>query len=319
MPGVIVFGELAGDGLNAASLEALTAGALLSAQLGVPLIGALLGVNARAAADGFQRGAERVLLCEGDELRQFDGECFAACAHRLVMQAAARIVLAPHTIQTREWMPRLAARMDAGLVMDCTAVAAQGDALLVTRPIFGGSVVGDFTLRGTPVMATLSPGAFAPAASAVPCAVEAIALSSVADSGITLLEEIAADTGDGVRLQDAKIVVSGGRGVGGPENWHYIEKAARDLGAAIGCSRPVVDAGWVASHHQVGIERHQRRAGNLHCSRHLGRGAPLGRHCRCAYGGRYQHGRRCGNIPPRELRRGRRLPGSVAGVRRAGT
>jgi electron transfer flavoprotein alpha subunit len=253
MPGVLVFGELAGDGLHEASLEALTAGGLISAQLGEPLIGALVGANARVAFGGFQRGTQRVLLCEGEELRQFDGERFAACAHRLVMEAGARVVLAAHTIQTRDWMPRLAARMDAGLVMDCTALVAQDDALLVTRPLFGGSVLGDFTLRGTAMMVTLSPGAFAPAATTVPCAVESVALSAVPDNGITLLEEIAADSGGGVRLQDAKIVVSGGRGVGGPENWHYIEKAAQDLGAAIGCSRPVVDAGWVASHHQVGL------------------------------------------------------------------
>jgi electron transfer flavoprotein alpha subunit len=253
MPGVIVFGELSRDGLHESSLEALTVGALLSSQLGEPLIGALLGTNARPAVAGFQRGPERVLLCEGEELRQYDGERFAVYAHRLVTAAAARVVLAPHTMQTRDWMPRLAARMDAGLVMDCTALAAQGDALLVTRPIFGGSVLGDFILRGTTMMVTLSPGAFEPAATTVPCAVTALAPADARDSAVTLIEEIAGDSGDGVRLQDAKIVVSGGRGVGGPENWHYIEKAAQDLDAAIGCSRPVVDAGWVASRHQVGM------------------------------------------------------------------
>jgi len=253
MPGVIVFGELAGDDLHEASLEALTAGTLLSAQLGEPLIGALLGENARTAVAGFQRGTQRMLLYESGELRQYDGERFAACAHRLVMDSGARVVLAAHTIQTRDWMPRLAARMDAGLVMDCTALAAQGDALLVTRPIFGGSVLGDFTLCGTPMMATLSPGAFAPAETIAHCAVDAVAPVAVPDHGVTLIEEIAGDTGDGLRLQDAKIVISGGRGVGGPENWHYIEKAAQDLGAAVGCSRPVVDAGWVASRHQVGM------------------------------------------------------------------
>jgi electron transfer flavoprotein alpha subunit len=253
MPGVIVFGELSGDGLHEGSLEALTAGALLAAQLGEPLLGALVGVNARAAVAGFQRGAQRVLLYEGEDLHAYAGERFAACAQRLVTETAARIVLAPHTIQTRDWMPRLAARMDAGLVMDCTALAAQGDTLLVTRPIFGGSVSGDYTLHGNPVMVTLSPGAFEPAATATPCAVEPIAPDAIPDNGVTLLEEIAGDAGDGLRLQDAKIVVSGGRGVGGPENWHYIEKAAQDLGAAVGCSRPVVDAGWVAFRHQVGM------------------------------------------------------------------
>ena len=253
MPGVLVFGELAGDSLHDASLEVLAAGATLAAQLGEPLIGALPGTSAPAAVAGFQRGPGRVLLCASEELRQYDGERFAACAQQLLAQTAARIVLAPHTPQTRDWMPRLAARMDAGLAMNCTALAVEGDALLVTRPLFGGSVLGDFVLHGTPQMATVSAGAFAPAVSAVPCAVEMIAPAPVTESGVTLIEEIAGDSGDGVRLQDAKIVLSGGRGLGGPENWHHIEKAAQDLGAAIGCSRPVVDAGWVASRHQVGM------------------------------------------------------------------
>ena len=253
MPGVIVFGELAGDGVHEASLEALAAGAALAAQLGEPLRGALLGANARTAVAGFQRGPERILICEGGELRQYDGERFAACAQQLLAHSGARVVLAAHTVQSRDWMPRLAARINAGLVMDCTALAAQDDALFVTRPLFGGSVLGDFTLRGTPMLATLCPGSFGPPATITPCAVETFPLGSIADSGVSLLEEIAGDTGDGVRLQDAKIVVSGGRGVGGPENWHYIEKAAQDLGAAVGCSRPVVDAGWVASRHQVGM------------------------------------------------------------------
>ena len=67
------------------------------------------------------------------------------------------------------------------------------------------------------------------------------------------LDEVSGDTGEGLRLQDAKIVVSGGRGLGGPDNWHYIEEAAAQLGAAIGCSRPVVDSGWVNVRHQVGL------------------------------------------------------------------
>ena len=253
MPGVIVFGELAGDGLHEASLEALAAGAVLAAQLREPLIGALLGANARAAAAGFQRGPEHILVCEGGDFRQYDGERFAACAQQLLAQSGALVALAAHTVQSRDWMPRLAARMNAGLVMGCTALAAQDSALFVTRPLFGGSVLGDFTLNGAPMLATLCPGSFEPAATTSPCAVETISLNPMADNGLTLLEEIAGDTGDGVRLQDAKIVVSGGRGVGGPENWHYIEKAAQDLGAAVGCSRPVVDAGWVPSRHQVGM------------------------------------------------------------------
>jgi electron transfer flavoprotein alpha subunit len=150
-------------------------------------------------------------------------------------------------------MPRLAARMAAALQMDCTAVTADGDALIVTRPIYGGGVLADYSLRGAAVMATLRAGVFEPVQSSSACPVDFIQPVALPAGGVTLIDEIAGDSGDGLRLQDAKIVVSGGRGVGGPENWRYIEEAAQGLGAAIGCSRPVVDAGWVAARHQVGL------------------------------------------------------------------
>ena len=252
MPGVLVFGESSREGLHEGALEALTAGASLATQLGEPLVAALLGADAPAAVKAFQRGPGRMLVFAGEGLRQYDGERFAAHAQAALAGSRARIALAPHTVQARDWMPRLAARMVAGLAMDCTAIAADGDALVATRPIFGGGVVGDFVLRGTPVMATLRPGAFEPASTVAACTVEVIEPPAVPDSGVTLIEEIAGDTGGGLRLQDAKIVVSGGRGVGGFENWHYIEEAAHGLGAAIGCSRPVVDAKWLDKSRQVG-------------------------------------------------------------------
>ena len=252
MAGVLVFGEIAGGALHEASLEALTAGASLAQKLGVPLIGALIGAGAREAADKFQCGSARLLLC-GQQLAHYDGDRYAACAQRVFDATGASIVLAPHTMQTRDWMPRLATRASAALQMNCTALVAEADALVVTRPIYGGGAVAELALRGSPILATVSAGAFAPATGSSACTVEAIDDVFPPDARIELIEEVSGDTGEGLRLQDAKIVVSGGRGLGGPDNWHYIEEAAAQLGAAIGCSRPVVDSGWVNVRHQVGL------------------------------------------------------------------
>jgi electron transfer flavoprotein alpha subunit len=83
--------------------------------------------------------------------------------------------------------------------------------------------------------------------------VERLAVDIPANDRVTLIEEIAAQVGSGPKLSDAKIVVSGGRGLGSPDHWHYIETTANALGGAVGCSRPVADSGWVNSSHQVGL------------------------------------------------------------------
>jgi electron transfer flavoprotein alpha subunit len=163
------------------------------------------------------------------------------------------MVICPHTLRAREWAPCLAAALDTGLVLDCTGVAADGADLVVHKPVHGGGVVGEFVVRGTPRIISLRSGANARADAAPNTQVERMAFEPACDDRVTLLDEIAAQTSSGPKVSDAKIVVSGGRGLGSPDNWHYIEDAAAALGAAVGCSRPVADSGWVNSSHQVGL------------------------------------------------------------------
>jgi electron transfer flavoprotein alpha subunit len=138
--------------------------------------------------------------------------------------------------------------------MDCTGVAVEGDALVVTKPVNGGGVLAEYAIRGKPRLATLRASAFQPRSGAA--AVEEVRVQVPPGPDATrvaVLDEQSAAPSAGPRLKDAKIIVSGGRGVGGPENWHYIEEASAALGAAVGCSRPVADSGWVPSAHQVGL------------------------------------------------------------------
>jgi electron transfer flavoprotein alpha subunit len=177
-----------------------------------------------------------------------------AAARAIIDAASPSVVLFAHGADTRDWVPQLAARIGAGLVMDCTGVDVEGDALVVTKPVNGGGVVAEYAIRGKPQLATLRASAFQPGSGTA--AAERIRLELPAGSEasrVTVLEEQSAAKSAGPRLKDAKIIVSGGRGVGGPENWHYIEEASAALGAAVGCSRPVADSGWVPSSHQVGL------------------------------------------------------------------
>jgi electron transfer flavoprotein alpha subunit len=99
----------------------------------------------------------------------------------------------------------------------------------------------------------LRSGTSKPAATSANAKVEPLPIDIPANERVTLIEEIAAQASSGPKLSDAKIVVSGGRGLGSPDNWHYIETAAAAIGGAMGCSRPVADSGWVKSTHQVGL------------------------------------------------------------------
>jgi len=253
MAGVLVFGDVAGGEPTAASLEVAAAGAALAEALGEPLSGALVGADLAEASQQFRGGFACLYLVEGSHYRPYTAQAYLTAAQAVIQACSPSVVLFTHTLETRDWVPQLAARLNSGLVMDCTALASEGGALVVTKPVYGGAVLGEFVVRGAPRMATLRTRAFTPRPAGF--SREEVTRLEVAASQperLVLLEETAAAAA-GTRLQDAKIIVAGGRGIRGPDNWHFIEEASAALGAAVGCSRPMVDAGWVPSSHQIGL------------------------------------------------------------------
>jgi electron transfer flavoprotein alpha subunit len=253
MAGVLVFGDRSEGGLSRAALQVAAAGASVAEALGEPLLGALVGTDLERAASEFTCGLGALYLAQAAQSRPYGAEATIAAARAIIDAASPSVVLFAHGADTRDWVPQLAARMGAGLVMDCTGVAVEAGALIVTKPVNGGGVLAELAIRGKPQLATLRASAFQPRSGAA--AVKRIRLEAPAPESarVTVLDEQSAAATAGPRLKDAKIIVSGGRGVGGPENWHYIEEASAALGAAVGCSRPVADSGWVPSSHQVGL------------------------------------------------------------------
>lgn len=253
MAGVLIFGDAAGGQLVPVAMEAAAAGAGLAEALGEPLLGALIGDDLNPAAEQFRGGFSVLYLIEGVHYRPYTAKAYMHAAQAAIDTCSPSIVLFPHTLETREWVPRLAAHLDSGLVMDCTVVAAEGSDLVVTKPVYGGGVLGEFVVRGTPRMATIRSGIFEPRSTTPAGKLVRLDVAAPQPGRVTLLNEAAAAASGGLRLKDAKIIVAGGRGLGGPDNWHFVVETAFALGAAVGCSRPIADSGWVPSSHQVGL------------------------------------------------------------------
>jgi electron transfer flavoprotein alpha subunit len=228
------------------SYELLT----LARELGTPSA-VVLGKGASAAAEKCGAyGAEKVYVCEAEELDGFLTGPKAAVLAQLVGDKSPAAVLLPSNSEGKEVAARLAVKTGSGLVTD--AVGVTGD-LTAEQPIFGGSVVVQSKVAaGTPII-TVRANSTAPTESAAAGTVEQVtATFSDSDTAAKIVESVVEDKGGRPDLGDASVVVSGGRGVGAAENFSIVEKLADTLGAAVGASRAATDAGWYPHQNQVG-------------------------------------------------------------------
>jgi electron transfer flavoprotein alpha subunit len=267
--GVLVVAEStpAGEGppaLQPSAYELLGAGRDLLSALGAgPLTAVVAGAGVTPlAADLAARGADRVYVADAPPLADYLAEAFVPVVAAAVEQADPRAVLLAHSASGRELGPRLAFRLGWAVVTDVVGLrVAPGGGLVLTKPVYGGSAVAEYEAEDpeAPQVATLRPRAFEPAPGREagqdgrPPDVVALAVPDDPAGQWARVVETRREEATGPRLKTAGTVVSGGRGLGGPENWHYVEELAAALGAAVGATRAVTDAGWVPSTHQVGL------------------------------------------------------------------
>jgi electron transfer flavoprotein alpha subunit len=198
-------------------------------------------------------GAKRVWVLENPALAPYRGEVWTPILADLAAKESPQAILAPVTTRQRELMARLAARLGAGLSADSTALALEDGKLVATRPVYAGKLLSKVTWSKTPWLATLRPNVFRPAepqAGASP-QVERPTVSVPAEAMKLVERKEEAATGL-PELAEAEIVVSGGRGLKGPENFVILEDLAKVIGAAVGASRAAVDAGWRPHRFQIG-------------------------------------------------------------------
>jgi electron transfer flavoprotein alpha subunit len=256
MPGVLLITDAAGDQLSSTTAELVAEGGRLAQQLGGGPVRVLLaGTNAQALAASLgELGVDNALVAENPALTPPSPQWLLSAAVLAAEQVQPEVILLTHAGSGRDLGPSLAYRLGAGVVTDSTALRVEGGELVITKPVFGGSAVAELGITSTPKVVTLRPRAFE---SADPPAARAANVEMLSvpenDGAVEVLEEVREQTTSGPRLKDAKVIISGGRGLGGPENWHVVEELAQLLGGAVGATRAVTDAGWVPPTHQVGL------------------------------------------------------------------
>jgi electron transfer flavoprotein alpha subunit len=251
-PVILTFAEHREGALRRSALEAVSeAKRLADAQSGT-VEAVLIGAGVRGLADELgAHGAARVHVFEQPELAAYATEPYARAVAQVIASVKPWAVLVPFTSMGRDLAPRVAAKVGAGLVSDCVALAVKDGRLEARRPMYAGKAYATVRWEGEPQMATLRPNVFA--IGERDAARKAEVVSATVDAAARArVKEVHATAAGKVELTEAQIIVSGGRGLKGPENFHLVESLAGALGAAVGASRAVVDAGWVDHQYQVG-------------------------------------------------------------------
>ncbi|MCS7286887.1 MAG: electron transfer flavoprotein subunit alpha/FixB family protein [Anaerolineae bacterium] len=249
----LVVAEQSEGTLRKVSLEMLAEARRLASS-GGKVEAVLLGSGIETLAEQLAwHGADKVYLADDPALQLYTAEAYTAVLADLVRKVQPEVIFIGATTNGRDLAPRLATRLGVGLASDCTAFSVDGDGkLLITRPIYAGRAIETIKLKSMPQMATLRPNVFPPLEpdTSRKAEVEKIPVNvgEVRARVVGFLKK----EGEEIELTEADIIVSGGRGLGGPDGFNTLRELAKVLGAAVGASRAAVDAGWIDHSHQVG-------------------------------------------------------------------
>lgn len=256
--GVWVFVEHRNNKIANVTLELLGEGRKLADELGQEVAGVLIGDDVEDLAKTcFAYGADKVYHVDGGVYKNYSTGPYTTAFAQLIKEYKPNIVLFGATHDGRDFAARIAVRVYTGLTADCTELTIDPETKLLnqTRPAFGGNVMATIlTPDHRPQMATVRPNVMKKLEPDFGKIGEIIKFDAVITDADILyqVKEIVEHTTKTINLEEADIIVSGGRGIGGPENYHLIEELAQVLGGAAGASRAVVDAGWVPHYRQVG-------------------------------------------------------------------
>ena len=238
-----------GAALKKPAPEVATAARALADQTGGQVIALVTGAPANAADVLGRYGVDQILSVEGDAFGAHLLDAQAAALEAAIAKTSPRAVLMAATVLGKELGAFVAGRAGLALVADATAVSLDGDRVVAVKPKYAGKAVAQVAAGG-PVIVSLRPNAVQPNEAARDAASESLAVD--APAARVRLREVVASEEKQLELTEADRIVSGGRGMGGPENWNLILDLADAMGAAHGASRAVVDAGWRPHAEQVG-------------------------------------------------------------------
>ena len=267
--GVFIFAQQVDNEISNIAFELLGKGKDLAADLGTEVTAVLVGSDVKGLADQLaEYGADRVIVVDDPELKEYRTEPYTHALASVIEKYKPDVFLIGATAIGRDLGPRVCARVHTGLTADCTQldigdfplVAIPGreqkhNQLLMTRPAFGGNTIATIACPDfRPQMATVRPGVMQKKdkVAGAKAVVEEFNPGFTPNANYVEILEIVKEVSDVVDIQDAKILVSGGRGVGSPENFKILEELAAAIGGEVSCSRAVVDSGWKPKELQVG-------------------------------------------------------------------
>jgi electron transfer flavoprotein alpha subunit len=249
---VLAFAEERGGKIKKSSLETVRAGKRLTDAVGGKFAALIAGAGVTEIAPGLGRyGAGRVIIVDDPGLAQHSNSAMAKIIAEIARAEAAELVLLPASSMGKDLAPRVAVKLSAGLASDCIDVRPDGNDIIATRPVFAGRALLDVRVTTPVKVFTLRPNVFEAGEENTEAHLETRTVSLDPADTVTRVKEtkVAAGRPD---VTEADIIVSGGRGMKGPEHFVLIERLADVLGAGVGASRAVVDAGWRPHDEQVG-------------------------------------------------------------------
>ena len=256
--GVMIYGEVIEGRLAAIATELLGCGRKLADEMGQELCAVLVGSGISGLAqEAIAFGAEKVYVVDDPLLNDYQTDSYVSVMEKVVNQVKPQILILGQTSIGRDLAPRLAFRLETAASMDCVEIAIDPDSKLLqqTRPVYGGNAQAIFTCESNPQIVTVRAKVMSPLERDDSRQGEVITIAADLDPAAIrtkVLEKVPEEVA-GIKLEDAEVIVSGGRGIGGADGFKQLEELATILRGAVGASRPPCDNGWVPDTWQVGL------------------------------------------------------------------
>lgn len=250
---ILVFIEQRESSAKKASLEALCEAIRQAKNLACEAVAVLIGSdNSQAIEQVSSFQPSKIISIDGAQYSAYSAEAYASALKTAISQINPKFVFAANTVMGKELVPRVAARFKSPCVTDAVELIAEANKLLAVKPMYSAKTYGKFAFNSNIAFITLRPNVFSLGEKNASANVTIEKLSCPDITVRAKVIETKAPEKQKIELTEAPIIVSGGRGIKGPENWPVLQNLCDTLGAALGASRAVVDAGWISHDHQVG-------------------------------------------------------------------